>query len=593
MTPRPVDRWLRLGGLLALLLPTLIAFDGPPSRSALNQQAALAAWGLFGVALAATCWPTANLRDVRGLRGLLAALGVLALAVIASMVQRGFPLGLGLSALGFYAAAALCAGLGGLAQRSGTGDRAFDAFCAGLVAASVVGAGIGLVQLFAPQFIDGFLVGLPTAKGRIGGNLRQPNHLSSLLVAGLAALVWLHDAARRARGGRTVAFVAGAVLLVLATAGTASRTGTLCILLLCLWGVLDRNLAPMCRRVLWGMPVLYGLCWWGLELWAAAGVQGFAGQTVMNAADVSSSRFGAWSNVIDLVKMNPWTGVGWGEFNLAWTLTPFAHRPVALFDHTHNLVLQWLVELGLPLTLLVLGLILAALWQVAVACRHAVADDRPMARCALVMLAMIGAHSLLEYPLWYAYFLLPAAFVFGLALGARRAAAPAVASSGGRATAAGLGVAALLLSAAGVFAMVQYRVVLAMWDAEGQPALLAQRIEEGRRSVFFAAQAELAAATLSGTPPTDPRQYDQVRHLFLEPRVLVAMSRAYAAQGDLERARYLAQRLKDLKSGGAGKFFEPCRQPDPGTPLPYQCVPPQGHLTFADFQADRAPSPRP
>ncbi len=47
------------------------------------------------------------------------------------------------------------------------------------------------------------------------------------------------------------------------------------------------------------------------------------------------------------------------------------------------------------------------------------------------MVLMIGLHSLLEYPLWYAYFLLPTAFAWGFALSRRapanadRSAAPA------------------------------------------------------------------------------------------------------------------------------------------------------------------------
>ena len=36
------------------------------------------------------------------------------------------------------------------------------------------------------------------------------------------------------------------------------------------------------------------------------------------------------------------------------------------------------------------------------------------------MVLMIGLHSLLEYPLWYAYFLLPAAWAWGFALGRPR-----------------------------------------------------------------------------------------------------------------------------------------------------------------------------
>ena len=39
-------------------------------------------------------------------------------------------------------------------------------------------------------------------------------------------------------------------------------------------------------------------------------------------------------------------GVGFGEFNLAWTLSEFPSRPTAFFDHTHNLPLQLLVGAG-------------------------------------------------------------------------------------------------------------------------------------------------------------------------------------------------------------------------------------------------------
>jgi hypothetical protein len=49
---------------------------------------------------------------------------------------------------------------------------------------------------------------------------------------------------------------------------------------------------------------------------------------------------------------------------------------------------------------------------------------------------MISLHSLLEYPLWYAYFLLPAAWAFGFGLGAPRA--PAAAPTA-KAVAAGAG----------------------------------------------------------------------------------------------------------------------------------------------------------
>ena len=74
----------------------------------------------------------------------------------------------------------------------------------------------------------------------------------------------------------------------------------------------------------------------------------------------------------------------------------------------------------MPLALLVLALLVYALWR---ALGHAIrrrprAAGRatPVQRAAFVMVLMVAVHSMLEYPLWYAYFLLPTAFAFGLCL---------------------------------------------------------------------------------------------------------------------------------------------------------------------------------
>ena len=89
----------------------------------------------------------------------------------------------------------------------------------------------------------------------------------------------------------------------------------------------------------------------------------FGGEVQLQKSDISSSRFGIWSNTLALIAAHPWAGVGFGEFNFAWSLTPFPGRPTAFFDHTHNLPLQLAVELGLPLATLVIVLLLAALWR--------------------------------------------------------------------------------------------------------------------------------------------------------------------------------------------------------------------------------------
>jgi O-antigen ligase len=113
--------------------------------------------------------------------------------------------------------------------------------------------------------------------------------------------------------------------------------------------VVDRRLARWIRVALVAAPVVYLAFWLLMAGWAHSTGHTFGGEVRLAESDVSSSRWAIWSNTLQLIRENPWTGVGFGEFNFAWTLTPFPDRPVAFFDHSHNLPLQLLVELGIPL----------------------------------------------------------------------------------------------------------------------------------------------------------------------------------------------------------------------------------------------------
>src|SRR5206468_80980 len=122
----------------------------------------------------------------------------------------------------------------------------------------------------------------------------------------------------------------------------------------------------------------------------------FAGQTRFDAGgDFSSNRFGIWANALSLIASHPWLGVGFNDFNFAWTLTPFPGRPNEFFDHSHNLVLNLAAEMGVPLALLVLALLVYALWR---ALRKAIADGReegagfPVQRAAFVIVFLVAVH---------------------------------------------------------------------------------------------------------------------------------------------------------------------------------------------------------
>jgi len=565
----PLPPALVAAGVAAAGLPTLLAYNVAPSPTFLNQALALAGWGLFVVVAGA------GLRWRVGPGPLLVALGVVALAAAWSWGPGALPGSLALSAIGLLAAAALLvmAAAGTRAQADG-GVAVFSAFALGWVVAGVCNVAVALVQVFAPAMTDGAWLASSGIPGRAVGNLRQPNHLSSVLLWAAVALVALLELRRlpatRWRHGRAVmaaglmaAFVGGVVL-------TASRTGLLSVLLLAAWGLIDRRLGRGTRALLLATPLFYAMAWGAMAAWAALGDHSFGGAQRLAETDISGSRFGIWGNTLALIAREPLAGVGFGQFNLAWSLTPFPGRPNAFFDHTHNLPLQLAVELGLPLAAAVCCLLV---WALLRAARAAWAQGDSAAglcgRVAVAMVAMIGLHSLLEYPLWYAYFLLPVAWVWGWSLGSGPARDDAAkpASTTGLMPEGSAALAGLVLAAAAAVAVWDYRQVALIFGAPAGAAPLAERIENGRRSWFFAHHADYAAVTsgqLRGAEAAPA--FARATHYLLDTRLTMAWARWHEGQGHTDEARHLAARLREFRRPESTDWFQGCPQPRPAVP---------------------------
>jgi O-antigen ligase len=516
-------------------------------------------------------------------------LALLAVAAVASYLFERLPAALVLSTLGLLAITALAVVVGAGSSQSNWGRLAFQAVCVATVLAGAVSVGLALIQVFIPTWADGDWIARSATAGRAGGNLRQPNHLSSLLLWAMAALIWLHESLAERQPGNALkllraATVALMLLLIFGDVLTVSRTGTICIVLLALWGVVDKHLSRFSRVLLWLTPLIYVLCWIGMSEWMQSGSQAFAGGTQLHKSDPSSSRFGIWANTLSLIAQNPWFGVGWGEFNFAWSLTPFPGRPVAFFDHTHNLPLQLLVELGIPLGTLVLALLAWALWKAFAACRAAPSSDSVTVRTAFVMVLMMVVHSMLEYPLWYAYFLVPTAFAFGICLGrcGPESDDPAPPAKWLRPSLIGVSIALIVGTAASV---VDYMRVVVIFSPPEDAMPLSYRITEGQRSWFFAHHADYAHATTADHPSSAMKAFRRAPHYLLDTRLMMAWSKAFAERGDVERARYIAERLKEFRNPDSAEFFAECEAPRAaGEPLPFQCTPSTRRFTYEDFK---------
>ena len=339
----PLSVGLILPALLAVTAPLLLAPSVSPTSTFLNQIVAFAGccfWLWTWVGSPARRMPNAAMTgagrviEPAALRLLVAVLLALALlqgVSFAPMGQRWVPV------MSMLLAATLATAAGGAAQR---GDAAsfWRPLMVALLLAGVLSVGVSVVQVFLPSWADGVRVAFPTAPGRAIGNMRQPNQLSTLLMWSCAAAVWL-AVHRRWHWGVLAAVLAALVLTVVAT---ASRTGTVGVLMLALWGAVDRRLPGRVRLLMLASLPVYVLGWWGLEQWANhTGIMFYGDDQLRKTlhGDASSSRGRIWGNTLAMISANPWFGVGPGAFNFNWSMSVFPDRPVAFFDHSHNLVL--------------------------------------------------------------------------------------------------------------------------------------------------------------------------------------------------------------------------------------------------------------
>ncbi|HEX6703227.1 MAG TPA: Wzy polymerase domain-containing protein [Albitalea sp.] len=563
----------------AIVIPALLAFNVPPSATFLNQATSVVGWATF-LALLAGSVGLPRIASRGGVAALVAALALVGLATLGSMGWASLPASLGLPMLACVAMAALTAVVAAAAFQSGHGETVFGALCIALVVAGVLSVVVGVVQVFAPDWADGNWIAPSAAEGRASGNLRQPNHLSSLLLWSIIAAIWLTETKQVARAAGVLLLLAFLFVLVLA----ASRTGVFGVAVLAVWGVTDRRLTRQTRAMLLLAPLIYLVFFGGLSLWAHSSQHVFGGEARLSESESPNSRWNIWANTLALIAAHPWRGVGLGEFNFAWSLTPFPHRPTAFFDHTHDLPLQLAVEMGLPLAVVVLALLSWALWRAFAASRDATAPEATLLRAAWMMVVMIGVHSLFEYPLWYAYFLLPAAFAWGLCLGASDRVAPAArGGQAGRAPA--LMLASVLMLAGGVASVADYLRVVAIFSPDEAAPPLSERIAAGQRSWFFAHHADYAAATTAEHPSDAMSSFKVATHYLLDTRIMMAWATALHESGDDERARFIAQRLREFRNEDANAFFEACNtEPPAGASRPFQCTPPTRSFDYRDFR---------
>lgn len=273
------------------------------------------------------------------------------------------------------------------------------------------------------QFIGhaGWMPGMLQGPGNhyVYGQLAQRNHLGHYLMWGVLALCFLWHQ-------RQLATWLALLLLVWLTGIlglVGSRTIIAYVLLIALSLPLWRwRAGPAANRLLMiiGLAIslvllfqftLSPLCAWLFQIDFQSGT----GRLEQGTGFAQSGRYMEWHKAWALFKTAPWFGHGWSSYayegfaiNHVYPHGFREYETGVLFTYCHNLFLQLLAETGLCGLLITIACFLWSIWS------YFRRGFNPASILMVSMMLITLCHSMLEYPLWYGYFL--AVFILFVAL---------------------------------------------------------------------------------------------------------------------------------------------------------------------------------
>jgi Virulence factor membrane-bound polymerase, C-terminal/O-Antigen ligase/Protein glycosylation ligase len=265
--------------------------------------------------------------------------------------------------------------------------------------------GVLIFQMFGPRFT---------------GNIGQANQMATLLVWGLLAAWWFWQT-QQLRGSW---FIAASAILTMALVCTQSRIAYLNLLVLAIVGILahikarhsdaapdvKNKLSLLRTNFIVGVPALwlalvlvcYGLLYM-IERWLGLDTELRTGLLADPVRSIIYPLF------LEACLNNFWFGYGWTHLTRAQMDLPLDGIELGVyFLHAHNIFIDLLLWLGVPIGLGVISIIFLGMFSIF---KKANTTESYIPMCLLIVLL---GHSAVEFPHMYAYFLLPAAWVVGV-----------------------------------------------------------------------------------------------------------------------------------------------------------------------------------
>lgn len=294
-----------------------------------------------------------------------------------------------------------------LASEAVIRGRIYHFFSVTFVIAGVASTWIACRQWLFLQNEDSYLESFFLTMGkRPISNIGQPNNLATLLCMSVISVLYLFE--QRRIGSIASSFIA--FFLITGIALTRSATPWIDTVFLLVW-------------IFWKQKYLkQRISWKAIIAWVALYIVFVITLPLLNAIlfqgpseifreSSFTARFDLWHQFSLAVINGPLWGYGWNQAYVAQISTLHYFPLAILADSSHNILLDLLVWNGPILGTAII--ILTTVWL----CRLAYGARSIESAFALLILSFVVIHGMLEFPLQYAYFLLPVGFILGLVSG--------------------------------------------------------------------------------------------------------------------------------------------------------------------------------
>ncbi len=272
--------------------------------------------------------------------------------------------------------------------------------------AGIFSVGLQLHQWLLLERLDIWSMG--NGLGRPFANFGQPNQLGTFLTWCLLSIFWGLERGYIRAG---IAFSLSLYFLF-GLALTQSRTAWVAIALLVaaswFWRTFwQHRRTPLLVTALGLYFVVCNLCLSSFSRVLLLDDVAFSGSELARLS--GELRPVAWRMFLDASWRSPWFGYGWDQVSYGQLAASLDHPALnTLFSHSHNLFLDLVLWCGIPLGFTFSVAIIWWFWRTFRAVKSA------ETALMLLLLIVVMNHAMLEFPLHYAYFLLP----FGLVMGA-------------------------------------------------------------------------------------------------------------------------------------------------------------------------------